>query len=221
MKRLSTIIIACITALCLSCAALAEVRLGAFVGPSLSWIPKTITYDGGSGVKPHVHAYGGVMAELDFDGLMGQIAVGYAGLGHTSSISAGNYKIDYNLNISYLEIPVLVGYSFGTGSSIYIGPQFDIWLDSTTKLKDTEGNKRTEKWGKESFKPFIFNIALKYEYMFTDNFGAHIKFQFAPMKTFNDNDTQVKVDGVVLIDGKQEKGHNVAAQIGICYKFEL
>lgn len=186
-------------------AADAQTWLGVKGGYAMSWIRGTVLNSTDEKAIPHSNGYGGVYAQYCFDGpWVVQAEILYAGKGHTDkNILTGAI---YRRALSYIQVPLFVGISgMDDKFNVMLGPELGYLLKSTT-------HENGEKWNStDECRRFNIALGLQFNYMFSDNLGADVKFDFGLNKTFVGD-----YKGII-----ENKGNNMSVQLGICYRFEL
>lgn len=224
MKR--KLFIGALAALVLSWSASAQVEWGLRGGVSANWIPKTFVLSPISNVRPCPAFYGGVTANIDVSSnFIIHSELIYSGKGH----SAENYIEDYMINsrempgpgvtfkdryrLHYLQLPVLFGARLADERCyVALGPELGYLFAAKNKtiIAPDNGTKQTVTTDiKESCKPFNLGVAVQAGYLFTDNLGLDLKFEWGVTKTFNN-----------LYSLGNSKGHNTSVSIGLFYVFE-
>jgi len=140
------------------------------------------------------------------DNILGQIELLYSRKGvrtvnHSTEI-AGLDKMTYTRNINYIQIPVLIGwYSlFDNKLELMTGPELGICLGSKIKANYDDPVA-------EALDLNTFNLAwaLQSTYFILDSLGVDVKLEYGITKTFRPE--------------ANDRGHNAAFQLGICYRF--
>jgi len=221
VKLIKRIILAVLVALtCFGTAAKAQGldwHVGAKAGYDASWVPNTVTVVGA--VKlPHSGFYAGVTADcvigeiflIDLEAIYA--SKGYATKYGINGIANERLQID----LGYVQFPLLFGVSLADNRfNLAIGPEFGILCNAASIYTDFYENTY-----KEDIMSLCehFNIALglQFSYMFIDNLGIDLKFDWGLNKTFN--------TGTIIAPGSGQKitfnyAHNISAEIGLCYKF--
>jgi len=190
----------------------AEVSFGVKGGVSANWIPKTVLVGLETSVNANFGFYGGALMDVDISDLfLARAEVLYTRKGHSDSTIYPQYTNRYNLNISYLQLPLLFGIkAYGDKFIVMVGPEF-AWRIGAQAVDRINGAVTRED-AKEYCRPFNFGIAVQPCYMFTPQFGVEVKFDFGITKTF----FPMKLGERTITD---DKGHNTSVQIGVCYKF--
>ena len=179
-----------------------DFQFGIKGGLSASWLQGTVV-TGYETVVPHNNFYAGAFASCDvYDDLFLQAELLYAGRGHSDK---SEILPSYSRNLGYLMLPVFAGYRFSDAVSLMVGPEFGYLLFSKTKVGDHKTDSTKE------CKPFNICVAMQLNYMITDNFGVDVKFDWGLNKTFKPG---------IYAEGVNDDGRNMAAQIGVCYKFD-
>lgn len=224
MKR--KLFIGALVALVLSWSASAQVEWGLRGGVSANWIPKTSVMSTATKVYPCPAFYGGVTANFDIsnDFIIHSELI-YSGKGHSDKVYIADYLIDSKemagpgvafenrYKLHYLQLPVLFGARLADERCyVALGPELGYLFAAKVKYIVTpdNGTKQTKTTDiRESCKPFNLGVALQAGYLFTDNLGLDLKFEWGVTKTF---------DNLELLS--DSKGHNTSVSIGVFYVFE-
>lgn len=217
MKRLTAILLG-ILLFCNSGKAL-ETAWGFKAGIAGSWIPGMVMQDFTSTPLPCVGPYGGAFFEAELaDNFLLFTELCYCGRGHMDRYEYFGYVSHYFMRLSYLELPVMAGFRMlDDRLTFYLGPELGVCLGGNAVSKDNQGKKISAS-ARDVLNPVTLNLALLGNYMFSDNFGIDVKFDFGLTRTF-------KGDKVVFGEGAMRRGfvnrtHNIGVQIGVCYKFD-
>lgn len=205
MKR-SFLLIA-VLAVCTSASA-QSFWIGPKAGLSASWITHT-NLDLGDKVVPHNFFDAGLFASYDFgEELMVQAELLYSGKGHTDRNMETDYK--YSRHLSYLQMPLLVGYKFADERlHIMVGPELGYLLSSRTR-SDDPGDRVGDTT--DDCNRFNIALAIQFAYYFLPELGVDVKFDFGLNRTFKQDFSYGSFD---------DKGRNMSLQLGLCYRFEL
>jgi len=205
MKAKRNIIIAAL-ALVMGTGASAQefVDFGIKAGASLNMMPWT-TLDVGDRLQPNFGFYGGGYVAVNVSEYWFiQTDVMYARKGVSTS---SNIQGKYSRNISYLQIPLYVGWNI-TGSNDWLvmtGPGLGIYLGESIKYESPGAHPSSV-----SNEPQPLNLfwALQGNYALTDSFLIEVRADIGLTKTFK--------PGGLLND---DKGRNASFSLGVCYRF--
>ena len=180
-----------------------NVIFGVKGGLSAAWLTNTVL-KGDETVFPHNGLYAGGTATFDLtDNIILQTELLFATKGHSDK---DLQEVHYSRTLGYLQLPLLAGYRFNRKDyTVMVGPELGYLLFSRTKV----GEKKLDSTSECS--PFNLALALQTAYMVNYNFGIEMKFEWGMTHTFKPGMYGEKVD---------DKGRNVALQIGVCYRFD-
>ena len=187
-------------------------RPGIRAGVSANWIPGTVDSEFQSEVLPFAGIYAGVSFDTGFTEFpfFWHAELLYARKGHydRTELTSSSYLLD----ISYVEIPVLLGLKMPDGKfSMMFGPEVAYCIaargvESGRDYKDTADMRG-------QCRPFNFGLGLQANYMITYNFGIDLKVDYGLTKTFTSGN--VEMEGHDLTG----RGHNTSVMLGLCYCF--
>lgn len=205
-------IITIAAALVVSASAFAQANweFGLKGGIALNNMPRTTVSHQYEKVVANIGFQGGVYAALDLSDLMvGQLEVLYSRKGvstidHTVELIGGTAN-KYSRNIHYLQIPVLFGPSLAGGRlRVLVGPELGIYLGNEIKANYWDPVFDNDYYG---INPLNFAIGLQATYFIIENLGIELKGDFGVTNTFK--------------KATEDKGKNMAVQLGICYRFNF
>lgn len=188
----------------------AQVMLGAKAGIAASWIPGTLKTDPAERSVPHNNFYAGLTSEFMLgDRFCTQVDLLYTAKGYSSVTELPGFKDRYSLNLGYLQLPVLFGVKMAQNRyTICVGPEFGLNLFS--KFAGEENGIPYDGDALALTNRFNLALVLQTTYMFTDNLGVDVRFDWGATRTFKQKYEQFREDG-----------HNMSLMLGLCYKFEL
>ncbi len=197
-----------------------EFRLGGKIGVTGNWITGSLV-ERGTRVIPHTGINGGFTAEMVFDDNICVAAeVLYSGKGYTDITD--KIKLEdltktsalYGVNCGYLQIPLLFGYGVDSENklTLFLGPEFGFALHAG-QYDIVDGKKLGSVDVKDWFAPFNLALALQARYMFLDNLGVEVKFDWGLTRTLKDEAyKQLFV---------RNNTHNMGVELGLVFNFEL
>ena len=102
----------------------------------------------------------------------------FSSQGAKSKISEPDYKEENTLNLSYLNIPIMVKYYLADKLSLEAGPQIGFLLSAKNKytITDTGVTESGTDDAKADFKSIDFGLNFGAGYDFTDNVSAGIRY---------------------------------------------
>lgn len=175
---------------------------GVKAGISGNWMPGTYI-DYGDRVVPNVGFYGGVSGTFevsDMSFFQAEVLYSRKGVSTKSDLQGS-----YSRNISYLQIPLMFGIKLHSDRlMLMLGPEPGFCIGNSIKSDIPNVSSIGT--------PRVFNLALALQvtFMVTDNFGIDVKADAGLTRTLQDTK---------LPDGREDRGRNMCAQIGVCYKF--
>lgn len=211
MKRflISLVSIFCLT--CWASNAQASFFLGARAGYTAAWIPGTICELGGQ-VLPHSSFYAGITGDCII-GEMFLMSFGaeYCGKGYNTKLTlTPNAHERQRIDMNYVEFPLLFGVSLAENRiNLSLGPEFDVLCTAKATYETPLPGSYKDKDVRELCSKFDVGIAAQINYMIIESLGLDIRFCWGMNKTFLGK----------IYTMANEHGHNLSAQIGICYKF--
>lgn len=197
-----------------------EFRLGGKIGVTGNWITGSLV-DRGTRVIPHTGINGGFTAEMVFDDNISVAAeILYSGKGYTDITDyikpedLTKTSNLYGVNCGYLQIPLLFGYSVDNENklTLFLGPEFGFALHAS-QYDIVDGKKLGSVDVKDWFAPFNLALALQARYMFLENLGVEVKFDWGLTRTLKDE----AIDGLFI----RNNTHNMGVQLGLVFNFEL
>jgi len=180
------------------------VDFGIKAGASLNMMPWT-TLDVGDRATANFGFYGGAYVAVNVsDYFFLQADVMYARKG-VSTIS--NIQGNYSRNISYLQIPVYVGWNItGYGNWLLMtGPGLGIYLGDCVKYVSPGAHPSSVN---NEPQPFNLFWALQGNYAITESLLVELRADIGLTRTFK--------PGGLLTD---DKGRNASISLGLCYRF--
>lgn len=205
-------------ALCFNAGA-QDFRLGGKIDVSGNWITGAMV-ERGTRVLPHTGISGGITAEYEFDdNFVIAAEVIYSGKGYSDITDIINTDLSkssllYRMDCGYLQVPLLFGYKVDEAGkcTLSIGPEFGYLLHAKqyTRANNQKGNVTNIK---EWFKPFSCSLALQARYMFLENLGIEIKFDWGLTRCFKDQFYKELF--------LKNNTHNIGVQLGLVFNFEL
>ena len=185
----------------------AQPKLGVKAGLNLASISNTDDESIKSKMKPSFYA--GVFADfqvLDFMAISPELLYSRQGFYKKSSGEGETYKMWYRTN--YLNIPVMVKFTFVEGLSIDVGPQFGFNLNGKMKEKwEYDGESGDEKTStSNAIKTFDFGMNFGVSYMITEKIDVAAR--------YNLGFTEIR-----KINTSKDSHHNGVLQIGVGYRF--
>ena len=191
-----------------SASAQGEWEFGVKGGVALNMMPLT-TLDPGDKFKANFGFQGGAYVNVYLsDVLMGQVELLYSRKGvstinHTGEIAFDGAALQYERDIHYLQLPVLIGFHslLDDKLRLMIGPELNVYLGDTIKsnyvsIYESEGYQ---------VNPLNLGISAQSTYFLTDSLGIDLKLDFGLTRTFKDS--------------TNDRGHNFGVQLGLSYRF--
>ena len=185
----------------------AQPKLGVKAGLNLASISNTDDENIKSKMKPSFYA--GVFADfqvLDFMSISPELLYSRQGFYMKDSAEGETYKTWYRTN--YLNIPVMIKFTFVKGLSIDVGPQFGFNLNGKMKDKwEYEGESGDEKTStSDAIKTFDFGMNFGVSYMITEKIDVAARYNVGFTEVFKNNNSK-------------DACHNGVLQIGVGYRF--
>lgn len=105
-----------------------------------------------------------------------------------------------NLKLSYLELPVLIGYKPISDLTLFIGPEFSLLLAQKTTL--TENSVQVSKdTDLQNYRKFITGAAVGIGYSITPNINVTVRYTTDFQQTLKDESIDLKNKGFALAMG--------------------
>lgn len=151
----------------------------------------------------------GVLAQFDFTEkiyLQPELLFSQKGWG----IPKGNFNEKGDMILSYLNLPVLVGFKLNKDISLLTGPELGFKLNEKRKpgsgFSDIYGN-------------FDFGLALGVNYQLNSRFGIDLRYIHGLKKLINDRVMSVDEEGNSIHVQEIKDGSNRIIQFGLFYTF--
>lgn len=197
-----------------------EFRLGGKIDVAGNWITGSLV-DRGTRVIPHTSVCGGITGEYEFgDNIVLAAEILYSGKGYSDITDYINLSdvskstLLYRVESGYLQVPLLLGYKVDDSNkcTVFLGPEFGYTLFA--KKYEVLNGKRSQNVNvKDWFNPFNLALALQIRYMFIENLGVEVKFDWGLTRTLKDESyKQLFV---------RNNTHNMGVQLGLVFNFEL
>lgn len=106
-----------------------------------------------------------------------------------------------NLNLSYINVPVLLQYNFGNGFRLQGGPQLGVLVGVSDKVNGVELNQ----YSTDNFKTVDFSIPLGLSYLGFSGFGI---------------DTRYNIGLTNVLEATPPTAKNGVFQVGVFYLFD-
>ena len=144
-----------------------DAQLGLKAGLNVS----NLSNSSGNQMGSKIGFNGGLLAHIHMSpNLAVQPEVMYSGQGAKYTVSDG----EHDLNINYVNVPVLLQYMFANGFRLETGPQ----LGFLASVKDKVGNFETNNFSKQDFKSTDFSWPVGLGYLSPSGLGVDARYNF-------------------------------------------
>ncbi|ACU06376.1 MULTISPECIES: porin family protein [Pedobacter] len=99
---------------------------------------------------------------------------------------------EFDSKVSYIDIPVLIGYKASPELTVFAGPQVSFLLDQKSTIK-SNGNEIVSSSSKENFEKSIAGAAIGLGYAITPNINVNGRYTMDFQRAFKENVNQDKV----------------------------
>lgn len=99
---------------------------------------------------------------------------------------------EFDSKVSYIDIPVLIGYKASPELTVFAGPQVSFLLDQKSSIK-SNGNEIVSSSSKENFEKSIAGAAIGLGYAITPNINVNGRYTMDFQRAFKENVNQDKV----------------------------
>lgn len=195
------IILLAVLALTIGASASAQdFRFGVKAGVAGNWVKRTLLTPGDR-VVPNIGFYGGVAGNIELSDLMfAQAELLFARKGISTR---NNVFGEYSRNISYIQLPLFVGFKLGEDVGLMLGPEFGVCVGNRVIKNEYDPSSIG------TVCPFNLAIAGQINYMITDELGIDFKVDLGLTRTLK----------IPEFEGRTTDGNNLSVQVGMCYFF--
>ncbi len=126
------------------------------------------------------------------------------------SVKGWGLSNNQTVSLSYLNLPIMVGYNIKKNFSIYAGSEFGY------KFNEKLGNNNPDY---ELYKKFDFGLTIGTSYMINSRFGIDLRYVHGFKDLINGNITYFDNNGNITGTGKIRDGRNRVIMLGVFYYF--